>query len=487
MQHLLVIDDEPAICQSLEFALEEKYHVHTFREPSAALMLLQKIEVALVLLDLKIGAHDGTVVLQEIKRLSPGTVVIMMTAYGSISSSVEAMRHGAFTYMTKPLLMDELEVQLQKAEELYYLQSRVKWLSEELDKRSDNSGLIGNSKVMQQLYELINKVKDIDSSVLIHGESGTGKEVVARAIHTQGKRQKKRFQALNCAAIPASLLESELFGYEKGAFTGAVNSKPGQFMLADGGTIFLDEIGEMDLTLQSKLLRVIQERKLTPLGGVEEKSVDVRIIAATNRDLWKEVKENRFREDLYYRLNVIPIQLAPLRERNGDIPLLVQHFIKKISERMGKSIEGISHQALQVLEKYSFPGNIRELQNILERSIALTSSPMIETNDLPPELLNERQEQRDPEAGIDLGAGAGASVSVIAASDTGKGRLGADDDRTKLIPVYVGETLDEIEKRVILHTLDYLDGNRRKTAQMLEMGERTLRDKLKKYNVEAGE
>lgn len=452
MHHLLVIDDEPAICQSLEFALEEKYRVNTFTDPEGALAFLQRIEVSLVLLDLKIGTHDGTEVLKEIKRLSPDTVVIMMTAYGSISSSVEAMRHGAFYYLTKPLMMDELDILLTKAEEFYHLQSRVKWLSEELDKLSDNYGLIGNSKAMQQTFDLIDKVKEIDSSLLINGESGTGKEIVARAIHYQGNRRNKRFQAVNCAAIPDNLLESELFGYEKGAFTGAVQNKPGQFVLADGGTIFLDEIGEMDMSLQSKLLRVIQERKLTPLGGIEEKSIDVRIIAATNRDLWKEVKANRFREDLYYRLNVIPIQLAPLRERKGDIPLLVQFFIRKISERMGKPIDGISQEALQVLANYAFPGNIRELQNIVERAIALTGSPRIEKRDLPRELQGTRQEP----------------VSM----------------KQKLIPIYVGETLEEIEKRVILHNLSHLDGNRRKTAQSLDMGERTLRDKLKKYQEE---
>ncbi|MDR7315851.1 sigma-54 dependent transcriptional regulator [Brevibacillus nitrificans] len=452
MHHLFVIDDEPAICQSLEFALEEKYHVNTFTDPEAALAYLQQVEVALVLLDLKIGAHDGTEVLKEIKRLSPDTVVIMMTAFGSISSSVEAMRHGAFYYLTKPLMMDELDILLSKAEEFYQLQTRVKWLSEELDKLSDNSGLIGSSKAMQQTLDLIDKVKDIDSSILINGESGTGKEIVARAIHYQGRRKNKRFQAVNCAAIPDNLLESELFGYEKGAFTGAMQSKPGQFVLADGGTIFLDEIGEMDISLQSKLLRVIQERTVTPLGGLEEKAIDVRIIAATNRDLWKEVKANRFREDLYYRLNVIPIRLAPLRDREGDVPLLVHYFIEKISERMGKPIDGISQEALQVLESYDFPGNIRELQNIVERAIALTSSPLIEKRDLPKDLHSTQPKQV-----------------------TGK---------QKLIPIYVGETLEQIEKKAILHTLAHQEGNRRKTAQMLDMGERTLRDKLKKYQEE---
>ncbi|MBO8162805.1 MAG: sigma-54-dependent Fis family transcriptional regulator [Brevibacillus sp.] len=449
MRPIIVIDDEPAICNSLEFALEEKYNVYTFTEPLEALSLLRQMEVPIVLLDLKIGDCDGTEILKEIKRISPHTMVIIMTAYGSIPSSVEAMRSGAFYYVTKPLMMDELELLLSKAEEFYQLQTKVQWLSEELDKLTNRWGLIGTSPAMQQVLSLIEKVKDIDSNVLITGESGTGKELVARALHYQGKRQRRRFQAVNCAAIPDNLLESELFGYEKGAFTGATQSKPGQFVLADGGTIFLDEIGEMDLSVQSKLLRVIQERKVVPLGGLEEKPVDVRIIAATNRDLMKEVKANRFREDLYYRLNVIPISLPPLRERKGDIPLLVQHFLEKISAQLGKPVDGISQEALQVLENYSFPGNVRELQNIVERAIALTTSSVIQLRDLPPEL------QGKP----------------------------AMSGRT-LIPVYVGETLEEVERKVILHNLSACRGNRRKTAQVIGIGERTLRDKLKKYQEE---
>ncbi|UFJ42486.1 sigma-54 dependent transcriptional regulator [Brevibacillus humidisoli] len=449
MRHLIVIDDEPAICNSLEFALEEQYTVYTFTDPLEGLSLLARLEVPIVLLDLKIGDYDGMEILQEIKRISPHTVVIIMTAYGSIPSSVDAMRKGAFYYVTKPLMMDELELLLLKAEEFYHLQSKVQWLSDELDKMTNRCGLIGTSTVMQQVLSLIDKVKDIDSSVLITGESGTGKELVARALHYQGRRQRKRFQAVNCAAIPDNLLESELFGYEKGAFTGANQSKPGQFVLADGGTIFLDEIGEMDLSVQSKLLRVIQERTVVPLGGTEEKPVDVRIIAATNRDLLKEVKANRFREDLYYRLNVIPINLPTLRERKGDIPLLVQYFLQKIGEELGKPIDGISQEALQVLENYSFPGNVRELQNIVERAIALTASSVIQVRDLPPELQ-------------------------------GKPSLSSH----QLIPVYVGETLEEVERKVIMHNLSACKGNRRRTAQVIGIGERTLRDKLKKYQDE---
>ncbi|MED0681007.1 sigma-54-dependent transcriptional regulator [Aneurinibacillus thermoaerophilus] len=450
MYHVMIIDDEPAICQSLTFALEDRYHVYAFTDPREALPLFERVDIAIVLLDLKIGEYNGIDVLEEIKRISPSTIVIIMTAYGSIPSSVEAMRKGAFSYATKPLHIDELEVLMQKAEEVYTLHSKVQWLSHELDKVTDNYGLIGKSAAMREIFTLIDKIKDIDSNVLITGESGTGKEVVARTIHYQSKRRNKKFQAINCAAIPGHLLESELFGYEKGAFTGAVQRKSGLFVLAEGGTIFLDEIGEMDLALQGKLLRVLQEKKVMPIGGIEEISIDVRIIAATNRNLEKEVKENRFREDLYYRLNVIPIQLPSLRERREDIPLLVEFFIKKYSDKMGKPVEGISQEALQLLQQYAFPGNIRELQNMIERAIALTGSSCIQKVDLPVEIRKNNR----------------AFIS-----DT-------------LIPVYVGETMEEIEKRVILHNLAACNGNQRKTAQIIGIGERTLREKLKKYREE---
>lgn len=450
MKRLVIIDDEPAICQSLQFALEDWYEIYAFLDPHEALQLFARTEIALVLLDLKIGSQDGIEILQAIKQVSPHTVVIMMTAYGSISSSVEAMRRGAFYYITKPFPTNELEALLQNAEEFYDLHSKVLWLSEELEKLSEGFGLIGKSPSMTRVLELIEKIKNIDSNVLITGESGTGKEVVARAIHFQGNRRSKRFQALNCAAIPEKLLESELFGYEKGAFTGAIQKKPGQFVLAEGGTIFLDEIAEMELALQGKLLRVVQERKVTPLGSTEEKPIHVRIVAASNRDLHKEVKAGRLREDLYYRLNVIPIHLPPLRERREDIPLLTQYFIRKLSERMGKPMDGISNEAQQLLTSYAFPGNVRELQNIIERAIALTNSENIQKRDLPQEMQGLRPIHREQ----------------------------------KLIPIYIGETLEEVERKVILHNLSANGGNRRKTAQVIGIGERTIREKLRSYEEE---
>ena len=450
MNNLVIIDDEQTICQSLQFAFEDTFNVYTFTNPMKALPLFKELEVALVLLDLKLDTYSGLDILDEILHLSPHTLVIIMTAYGSIPSSVEAIKKGAYYYVTKPLQIEELELIVEKAMEVYNLKNTVRKLSDELDKLVEGQGLLGKSSSIIEIKEMINKIKDIDSNILITGESGTGKEVCAREIHAMSKRKTGKFVAINCAAIPENLLESELFGYKKGAFTGAHTDKEGLFKVASGGTLFLDEIGEVSLSFQSKLLRVIQERKITPLGGTEEIEIDVRIIAATNKNLLKEVKANQFREDLYYRLNVIPMHIPPLRERKEDIPILTAHFIQKISQRMGKPIEGIAEETLQQLKNYSFPGNVRELENIIERAIALTSSVTLQKKDLA--LDNQ--------------------VSTLGVS------------KHQLIPVYVGETLADIEKRVILHNLAYFNGNRRKTAQVIGIGERTIREKLKKYQEE---
>lgn len=450
MNNLVIIDDEQTICQSLQFAFEDSFHVYTFTNPIKALPLFKELEIALVLLDLKLDTYSGLDILDEIKHLSPHTLVIIMTAYGSIPSSVEAMKKGAYYYVTKPLEIEELELIMEKALEVYHLKHTVRRLSDELGKLTEGQGLLGQSPAILEIKDMINKIKDVDSNILITGESGTGKEVCAREIHATSKRKAEKFVAINCAAIPENLLESELFGYKKGAFTGANADKDGLFKVASGGTLFLDEIGEVSLSFQSKLLRVIQERRLTPLGGTEEIEIDVRLIAATNRNLLKEVQANNFREDLYYRLNVIPIHIPPLKERKEDIPILVAHFIQKISQRMGKPIEGISEEALQHLQAYSFPGNVRELENIIERAIALTSSVTLQKKDL--------------------------------ALDEEGGTRGVT--KHQLIPVYVGETLADIEKRVILHNLAYHNGNRRRTAQVIGLGERTIREKLKKYQEE---
>lgn len=448
--NLLIIDDEISICKSLSFILEDDYQVYTSVDPDEAVALFAHLSFAIVLLDLRIGMRDGIEVLRMVKQMSPKTVVIMMTAYGSIASAVEAMKLGAFYYVQKPIDMEELKVLCGRAQEQYHLQSRVEWLDGEIRKAYDVHGLIGESDRMKHVFALIDKVKNIDSGILILGESGTGKELVARAVHFAGERREQVFSTINCAAIPANLMESELFGYEKGAFTGANVRKAGIFETADGGTLFLDEIGELDIGLQSKLLRVLQEKTVTPIGGHKEKRIDVRIIAATNRDLKKEVQQGKFREDLYYRLNVIPIQVPPLRERKEDIPLLIRHFMDKIGGKMSKQIKGISQEALNLLNDYPFPGNVRELQNIIERSIALADGEHLTIRDMPMDLQPKRGQTAD-------------------------GRL---------VPVYVGDTALEAERKLILATLRELGGNRRKTAEMLDIGERTLRDKMSKYKEE---
>jgi DNA-binding NtrC family response regulator len=451
MKNIMVLDDEKSICQSLQFALEDHYSTYTFMNPIDGLEILKELNIHAVLLDLKMGPFDGLEILQEIKQRSSKTVVILMTAYGSLETALEALKLGAFYYIHKPIRLDELHLLVTKALEFYQLNDQVEWLQEELGKSYGQMGIVGTSPKMQEVFQLIDKVKDIDTSILITGESGKGKEVVARAIHTQGKRKSNRFLAINCAAIPSQLLESELFGYERGAFTGATQKKPGLFELAHQGTLFLDEIGEMDPFLQSKLLRVLQEKVFTPVGGTKEITVDVRIISATNRDLKKEVSNKQFREDLYYRLNVIPLSLPSLRERKGDIAQLVQYFVQQISERMGKPTPSLSQDALAKFEQYSFPGNVRELQNMIERAIALSSRSIIEAGDLLPE--------SQPTIGISL------------------------NKQDKLIPIYTGETWEEIEKKALLANIQATGGNRKKAAERLGIGERTLREKVKKYDL----
>ena len=460
MPRVLVIDDEPAIRSSLSFALEDEHQVEVAASAADGLAAVQHDAPDLVLLDLRLGDDDGLELLQSIRSLTSGVVVVMMTAYGSIRSSVECMKAGAFNYITKPLDMEELRLTVAKGLEYGRLQGRVRDLTDEVAAPYTLEGTVGQSEAMRAVAAMVHKVKDIDSSILITGESGTGKELVARAIHFQGRRRERPLVVVNCAAIPSTLLESELFGYERGAFTGAIRSQKGKFEQADGGTIFLDEVAELDYSLQAKLLRVIQEKEVHPLGSSRGRRVDVRIVSATNRDLRERVAAGVFREDLYFRLNVIPIALPPLRERREDIPLLVNHFLGRLNAAMGRRIEGIHPDSLKVLMAYQFPGNVRELQNILERAVALATGPVIDLKDLP----------GDPGDILPGRSGGAGSGSV----------------ETGVIAVRVGETLAEVERRVILRTLDEHRGNRKVTAQVLGIGERTLRNKLAEYRVRPG-
>ncbi|MFC0558241.1 sigma-54-dependent transcriptional regulator [Halalkalibacter alkalisediminis] len=448
MKKVIVIDDEASICSSLEFALEDQYDVVTTTKPNEGLKRIEEDSYDLCLLDLKIGQIDGLEVLKKIKEVSPKTIVVMITAYGTISTSVKAIQEGAYSYLTKPINIDELYSIIQQALHYQHLNQQVDFLSQELEKKYSFEGIIGKSEAMSVVFNLISKVKEVDSNVLITGESGTGKELVARAIHFSGKRKKAHFEVVNCAAIPDQLLESELFGYEKGAFTGAVSSKEGKFQLANGGTIFLDEIGDMPLSLQAKLLRVLQEKVVTKLGSNKEINLDVRVIAATNKNLEQAVKTGEFREDLFFRLDVIKVPLPPLRERKEDIPLLIQHLIEQFNVEMVKNVQGLTKEANRILLNYDYPGNIRELSNIIESSMVLADDRFIEVLDLPQQVQSIQMVERKE------------GVTLLDS---------------------VGIPLKEMEKQFILATLEANNGHRKNTALMLGISERGLRDKLNQY------
>ncbi|SCZ07912.1 sigma-54-dependent transcriptional regulator [Alkaliphilus peptidifermentans] len=386
MHSILIIDDEINILTSLKFALEDRYTVYTTIDPLVSYEILNTRPIDLVLLDQRLADCDGLEVLQNIKQNYPGVIVIAMTAYGTIQSSVEAIQRGAYYYVTKPLNLPELFILITKALEYQNSAGNMDDLTRQLNSKQDIKFIIGSSKAISRIFEIVERIKDLDINVLITGESGTGKELVAKAIHYWGKRKSGPLQTVNCASIPYNLLESELFGYEKGAFTGASQKYKGKFQLAQGGTLFLDEIGDMDLALQGKLLRAIQERVVTPLGSEKNIPIDVTFIAATNRNLSEDVKKGNFREDLFFRLNVITIEMPPLRNRKEDIPTLVRYFMEKYNKSFNKKVEGITPSAIEVLENYHYPGNIRELQNIIERAVALTDGYTIQVKDFPKEL-----------------------------------------------------------------------------------------------------
>ncbi|WP_352418343.1 sigma-54 dependent transcriptional regulator [Proteiniborus sp.] len=446
MNKLLIIDDDISICESLKYAFKKKYELFFAHEPVRAMEYFNHNDIDVILLDLKLGKWNGMDLYYSFREQKPNAIVIIMTAFGTIKSSIEAIKKGVFNYITKPIDLTELEVIIEKGIELNNLYKKVNYLGEELRKKHEQEGIVANSDNMKVVLSTVNKVKDIESNVLITGESGTGKEVIARAIHYQGKRKNNAFHAINCSAIPSSLLESELFGYEVGAFTGAVKAKKGYFEMADKGTLLLDEIGEMEPLLQSKLLRVIQEKEVIPLGSSESKKIDVRILAATNRDLKKAVEKGIFREDLYYRLNVINIHLPPLRERKEDIPYLIEYFVRKYNRILNKNIKDVSAEFINSLCKYEYKGNIRELENIIERAIALSEEEELTVKDIPQYILKNQTPVNSME---------------------------------KLIPVFIGESLKEIEKRVIKTTYESFGHNQKETAKVLGITARTIRNKLR--------
>lgn len=446
MKKILIIDDEQAICTSLEFALEDEYDISTETDPQKGLEKLKEKEIDICLLDLKLGSVNGLDILAEIKEHHPSVIVIMMTAYSSIASSVEALEAGAYYYLTKPLRMEELRSIIKKAIHLLELNQQVEYLSKELESNI-NDKMIGKGPKMRNVFRMIDRVKQIDTNVLITGESGTGKELIVQAIHYSGNRKNNRLEVLNCSAIPEHLLESELFGHEEGAFTGASKSRKGKFELAQDGTIFLDEIGDMPLDLQAKLLRVLQEKEVTPIGASDAIKLNIRVVAATNKNLEEAIKTGEFREDLYYRLNVIKITLPPLRERREDIPLLIDYYLRTFNQELNRDISEISPQAMEWLLNYDYPGNIRELRNILESALVMSNGNKIELKDL------NHQFYQQPEK---------------------------NDDKKTAIENLVGLTLKEIEEKVILATLVANDNHRKNTAKMLGISERGLRGKLEK-------
>jgi two-component system response regulator HydG len=451
-ESILVVDDEQSHRTMLKAVLtKEGYDISEADDGVSALKAVESESFDLILMDIRMTDMDGIEALGQIKKMSPSIPVIMMTAYASIKTAVEALKSGAYDYLTKPLDIDELRILIKKALEHYRLQEENVFLKERLADRFDFSKIIGKSRRMKELFENLSLIAPSDATILIYGESGTGKELVANAIHQNSPRAQKPFIKVSCAALPETLLESELFGHERGAFTGALARKAGRFQLADGGTLFLDEVNVMSSTTQVKLLRVLQEREFEPLGSTKTVHVDIRLIAATNKELEGEVKEGRFREDLFYRLNVVPIHLPPLRERKEDIPLLAEHFFRLYQEKNKKSVKGFLPKTIDTLMRYDWPGNIRELENVIERAILLCRNEYISPKDLPPPLQSEEVGEQP------------------------------------IISIPPGMTLEQVEKEAILQTLEETGGNRTQTAQILGISRKTLQNKLKEYGLEEKE
>ncbi|ABF92417.1 sigma-54 dependent DNA-binding response regulator [Myxococcus xanthus DK 1622] len=444
---VLVVEDEREMRAMLEKGLTRRGFTPVAL-PSAdeALVRLAAEDFDVVLTDLRMPGMDGLALCERIALNRPDIPVVVVTAFGSLETAVAAIRAGAYDFVTKPIDVDALVLVLERAVQHRALREEVRRLRQELGRREDSGTVVGESPAMKQAYALIDRVADLDSTVLITGESGTGKEVAARAVHTRGRRKDGPFVAINCAAMPEALLESELFGHAKGAFTDAKAARTGLFVQANGGTLFLDEVGELPLTLQPKLLRALQERTVRPVGGDTELPFDARIVAATNRDLELAVEEDRFREDLYYRLNVIGVELPPLRARGNDVLALSQRFIEQFASRTGKRVLGLSPAAAQRLLAYGWPGNVRELQNCLERAVALTSFEEITVDDLPERVRNYSQPRVVPET----------------------------QDASELV------TLEQLERRYIHRVLEAVGGSRTLAARILGVDRKTLYRKLER-------
>ncbi len=465
---LLVVDDEPNIRTVLRGLLvREGYHVETAEDGKSALAALERTggDIHVMLTDLRMPGMDGMELLEKVVARYPGRPVVMLTAHGSVDTAVEAMKVGAFDFVTKPFDADELRAVIAKAVNTARADLDMVEAAE-LPSAMDGEalgryGMIGRSPAMQTVYSVLDKVADTPTTVLITGESGTGKELVAEALHHGSTRKARAFIKVNCAAIPHSLIESELFGHEKGAFTGAIASKPGRFELADRGTIFLDEIGEIPTEMQVKLLRAIQESAFERVGGLKTLNVDVRLVTATNRQLQVEVEEGRFREDLFYRLNVVPIHLPPLRDRPTDIPLLVDFMLTRFNERLGKSVLGLTSDAMVAFKSYLWPGNVREMENVLERLVLFSEDEWIAADMLPEELK------------------AGGSSAALAQQP----RIDRDLSGRVSMKELVRETTAQLEKELIVQALDQTSGNVTRAAQLLMISRKSLQNKMKEFNL----
>jgi len=448
-ERVLIVEDDPAARVGLEQLVKSwGFLAEAASDGEEALEKVTSFRPAIVITDLVMPRMDGLTLLRTLQQQGADVTTLLLTAQGTVDTAVEAMKDGAYDYLTKPVDIQRLKILLDKIVERLETMREVKSLRRQLREHGTFGPLIGNSPEMRKIYQIVEQAAPTGASVLITGESGTGKELVAQTIHQLSPRAQHPFVAINCAAIPETLLESEIFGHEKGAFTGAADRRQGCFELADRGTLFLDEIGEMTATTQVKLLRVLQERKFRRLGGRNEQSVDVRVIAATNIDPAEAVKAGKLREDLYYRLNVFAFRLPPLRERKEDLPLLVQSFINEFNQRNQKNVVGVDHQAMRMLEHYAWPGNVRELRNVIERATILCAGQFIESKHLPPVLAEEPPPEHQPQ-----------------------------------LALAPGTTVEEAERRLILMTLEHTRDNKTRAAEILGISLKTLHNKLNKLRL----
>jgi two-component system response regulator AtoC len=449
---ILVVDDDKNTRDGLERALRRTYDVLLAESAETALRVLDRETVDILLSDVRMPGMDGLTLLQRALAAKPGLVCVLLTAYGNVELAVEAMKRGAYDFLTKPVNLDHLDLLLQRATRTSKMESENRALREELDNRFGLESLIGNAPSMQQVFDIVRQAAPSQANVLVQGESGTGKELVAHALHRLSTRSNGPFVPVHCAALSPTLLESEMFGHEKGAFTGAIARRKGRFEMADGGTLFLDEVSEIEPSLQVKLLRAIEERRFERVGGTETVDVDIRLVAATNRDLKQFVAEGRFREDLFFRLDVVNIHLPALRERQEDVPLLCDHFLRQFAELNRKPMEGFTPDTLNILSAYSWPGNVRELRNTIEKMVVLARGNRLTARDIPKNI----RDQVRPDAGEDPGGGAGRRP--LAAT-----------------------TLADAERQMIRAALNRQDGNRTKAAVELGISRRTLHRKLRGF------